>query len=120
MTRTIARCVLAVMIVPCMLGCDSLTGASNIEYRVSGTAELVSLTYQTEAGGAQISSRALPWSFSHRATRGDFLYVSAQIIEGDGSVTAAIYTNGDLFGACTDRRLNGRPSMRSTPNLPMQ
>lgn len=40
----IARCVL-VAIVPAMVGCDSLTGASNIEYRVTGTAEQVSLTY---------------------------------------------------------------------------
>lgn len=78
-------------------GCDSITGASNIEYRVSGTATRVSLTYETEGGTSQVASVALPWSYSRRATKGDFLYISAQIVQGTGTVTTSIYKGSDLF-----------------------
>ena len=54
MNRTIARCAIAVLVVPFMLGCgpikDIFTGPSDTEYRASGTAVRVSLTYETEDG----------------------------------------------------------------------
>lgn len=83
-------------------GCDAITGASNIEYRVNGTAQRVSLTYESEGGGtAQISSVAPPWSYSFRAEKDDFLYISAQIVQGTGSVTVAIYKGGDQIESTT-------------------
>ena len=84
-----------------LVGCDALTGNSNIEYRVSGTAVRVSLTYEAESGSSQISSAALPWSFAFRAKRGAFLYVSAQIIQGGGSVTVSIYKGESLYKTAT-------------------
>jgi len=43
-----------------VLGCDAITGASNIDYRVSGSATRVSLTYEAEGGTQQISSQTVP------------------------------------------------------------
>ena len=103
MNRTIARCAIAILVVPFMLGCNAITniftGPSDTEYRASGTAALVSLTYETEDGTEQIGSSALPWAYSRTAEDGDFLSVSAQIIEGGDldTVTAQIFKGGDIF-----------------------
>jgi hypothetical protein len=91
---------------PLMVGCgllDSLTGPgrSDIEYRVSGTAVRVSVKYETESGTSEDGSVTLPWTFTREAKDDDLLYVSAQIIEGDGTVTAAIYKSGKLFNSST-------------------
>ena len=107
MNRTIARWAIAILVVPFMLGCDAIknvvTGPSNTEYRASGTAALVSLTYETEDGTEQIGSSALPWAYSRKADDGDFLSVSAQIIEGGDldTVTVQIYKGGDVFKTAT-------------------
>lgn len=79
--------------------CDTLTGTSNIEYRVTGVnVQRVSLTYESEGGGtAQVSSATVPWSYAFKAKRNDFLYISAQIVQGTGSVTVGIYKSGDLY-----------------------
>ena len=107
MTQTIARCALVVLIVPFMVGCNAITdlftGPSNVEYRATGTAARVSLTYETEDGSEQISSSALPWTYSRKADDGDFLSLSAQIIEGDDldTVTVQIYKGGNVFKTAT-------------------
>ena len=107
MNRTVARCAIAVLVVPFMLGCgpikDIFTGPSDTEYRASGTATRVSLTYETEDGIEQIGSSALPWAYSRKADDGDFLSVSAHIIEGGDldTVTVQIYKNGDVFKTAT-------------------
>jgi hypothetical protein len=89
-----------------LAGCnllDSLTGPgkSDIEYRVSGTAVRVSLRYETEKGTSENGGTTLPWSFTRKAEQGDLLYLYAQIIEGDGTVTAAIYKSGKLLNSST-------------------
>jgi hypothetical protein len=77
--------------------CNSLTGVSNIEYRVSGAAR-ASITYQNSSGStSQIADRTLPWSYSLTAQRGDFLYVSAQNSGSTGCVRAEIYKGSVLF-----------------------
>lgn len=91
-----ARHIAALLLVVLLAGCDALTGQSNIEYRVSGSAARVSLTYESEGGGtSQVDSAAVPWSYSFKAKKGDFLYVSAQIVStSGGTVTVAIYKGG--------------------------
>ena len=107
MNRTIARYAIATVVVPFMFGCDAITnvftGPSNIEYRASGTAARVSLTYETEDGTEQIGSSALPWAFSRTADNGDLLSVSAEIIEGSDidTVTVQILEGGDVFKTAT-------------------
>ena len=95
MNRTIARFAIVLLVVPFMFGCDAIkdvfTGPSNIEYRASGTATRVSLTYETEDGTEQIGSSALPWAYSRTAEDGDFLSVSAEIIEGSDIDTVTVH-----------------------------
>jgi hypothetical protein len=100
------RLVLALALPPLLVGCnlvDTFTGPgkSDIEYRVSGTANRVSLRYETDNGTAENSSTSLPWSFTRKVENDDLLYVSAQIIEGDGTVTAAIYKGSNLIISST-------------------
>jgi hypothetical protein len=72
-------------------GCDLITGQSNITYEVTGTATRIGVIYENEQGStSQIASTAVPWSYSFKAERHDLLYVSAQIVEGDGSITVTI------------------------------
>src|SRR5687768_14522826 len=103
MTRNLfARVVFLLAFSPLMIGCGLLKvftgpGDFDIEYRVSGTAPRVSLKYETESGRSEESSVALPWTFTRKAEEEDELYVSAQITEGDGTVTAAIYKAGKLL-----------------------
>lgn len=80
-------------------GCDSLLGRSNVMYEVTGSnVSKVSLTYESEGGGtAQIASASVPWTSSFKADKDDFLYVSAQIIEGTGSITVTIYKNEKIL-----------------------
>ena len=82
---------------------DSLTGPgkSDVEYRVSGTAVRVSLRYETASGTSESASTMLPWSFTRKAEEDDLLYVSARVIEGDGTVTATIYKEGELMNSST-------------------
>jgi hypothetical protein len=75
-----------------------------VEYRVIGfNVTRVSLTYSNANGGtSQIASQTLPWSYSWTGARsGDFLYVSAQIVEGNGNVTATITANGQQVQTAT-------------------
>jgi hypothetical protein len=107
MTRGMfARIALAVALCPLLTGCgliSSLTGPgdSDIEYRVSGTAIKASVRYETESGTSENSSVTLPWTFTRQAESDDLLYISAQITEGDGTVTAAIYKSGKLINSAT-------------------
>lgn len=83
-------------------GCDSITGASNIEYRVSGNAGRASITYQSSDGGtSQTTNSTLPWSYSWKAAKDDFLYVSAQNSNATGCVTAEIYRKSELLDVAT-------------------
>ena len=107
MTRSLfTRIAFVLALSPLLVGCNllqSLTGPgdSDIEYRVSGTAVRVSLKYETKNGTSENSSATLPWTLSRQAKKDDLLYVSAQIIEGDGTVTAEIHKGGKLLNSST-------------------
>ena len=101
------RLVLTLTLLPWLAGCgqliDTITGPgrSDVEYRVSGTASRVSLRYETENGTSENGNATLPWSFTRKAENDDQLFISAQIIEGDGTVTAAIYKDSNLVVSST-------------------
>ncbi|MGE0363051.1 MAG: hypothetical protein AB7R67_20225 [Vicinamibacterales bacterium] len=91
------RAILVAFVGATLASCDTITGASNIEYRIGGGAARVSVTYQSSSDGtSQAASVTPPWSYSWKAKRGDFLYVSAQVIQGNGTVIVSIYKDGDL------------------------
>lgn len=85
-----------------MASCDSITGASDIRYSVQGIAGTrVSLTYESGSGTSQNSSAAVPWSYSFKADKDEFLYVSAQIVQGTGPVTVTIFDDEKSIGSQT-------------------
>lgn len=91
--------VLVVLVAFAGTGCNAITGASDIEYSITGVnVQRVSITYESGSGGtSQVSSATLPWSYSFKADKDAFLYVSAQIVQGTGSITVTIRKNGDSF-----------------------
>ena len=75
----------------------------SIEYKVTGTAESVSLTYTNSQGGTeQRDSVSLPWSLCVAAVEIDaFLSISAQNQGETGSITVAIYRNNQPLKTAT-------------------
>lgn len=74
-----------------------------VTYRVTGSADSVSVTYENYDGGTSQRSKVyLPWErqlFSMKT--GDFVYISAQNNGEYGSVTTEIYVDGELFKTST-------------------
>lgn len=74
----------------------------NVEYRVTGTAPTIDVTLSNATGGTeQYSDRGLPYSYSFMGVSGKFIYISAQNNGQTGSVTSAIYINGNLYKTAT-------------------
>lgn len=88
---------IVIIVLSLFTGCEDFFD-KDIEYRVTGTAGSVSLTYKNEDGGTeQQSGIQPPWTHSFTAAEGDFLYISAQNQTATGTVTASIYVDGDLW-----------------------
>lgn len=81
--------------------CNAITGASDIEYTITGTAQRVSVTYESGDGTSQLSGASVPWSYSFKAEKDEFLYVSAQIVSNTGSITVSIKKNGRDYKSAT-------------------
>jgi hypothetical protein len=82
-----------------MLACSNPFDTSiEVRYEVTGTAELVNITYQNDSGGiSQVTNMPLPWSLSFSGDPADYVYLSAQNQGETGSVTVTIYKDGDVF-----------------------
>ena len=72
-----------------------------VEYKVSGSASSVSLTYKNSTGGTEQKDVYTPWSTSFKCMPGNFLYLSAQNEDKTGSVTCEIWVNGILYKTST-------------------
>ena len=71
-------------------GCAFPLKPSTITYEVDGSAERATVVYNTPHGSSQATNVALPWAFAFSAEPHDYLYVSAQVIRGEGEVTVTI------------------------------
>jgi hypothetical protein len=69
-----------------------------VEYRVSGTAHLASLTYENASGGTEQKHDAvLPWTYQlGEPHRGQFLYISAQNSGSYGTIVTEIVIDGQV------------------------
>ena len=84
-----------------ILGCDKNTTEPQadpfVEYKVTGSATSVDVTLSNASENTeQYSNKSLPYSYTFDSASGNFLYISAQNQGSSGSVTSAIYVNGDL------------------------
>ena len=79
-------------------GCDLLDGKIDVEYKVTGSASLVDVTYTNKNGGtSQESNVSVPWTKSFSINCEEFLYISAQNQGSFGSVTTRINVDGEKF-----------------------
>jgi len=89
--------------------CENLFGPKepedviyDVEYKVTGTAFTVDVTYVNEDGGtSQESDVSVPWSYSFRRAEGEFVYISAQNQGNTGTVKVIIFRDGYLFKTST-------------------
>lgn len=73
----------------------------SVTYRVTGTAKTVSVTIATPDGTSQHDGLAVPWVMSNDYPPGAWLYISAQIEDGWGTVTATIEIDGEVYKTTT-------------------
>lgn len=84
--------------------CGVTAPSGDVEYSVTGTATRVDLTYENSTGGvSQIANAVVPWTYRwSTAKSGDFLYVSAQIVNpSGGSITATVRKDGRVVQTST-------------------
>ena len=96
----------AAVMAMCLAGCENPFGGSiEVEYEVTGSAYSVDVTYENSGG---TTSReygvGVPWSYRFSADPGDYVYISAQNTGTSGTVTVAIYLDGEIYEAETSER----------------
>jgi hypothetical protein len=84
-----------------LAGCESLVSPSTITYVVIGSAQRATVVYNTPHGSSQATNVALPWAFAFGAEPKDYLYVSAQVVRGDGEVTVTIRKGASNWRSAT-------------------
>ena len=84
-------------------GCENPFGGSiDVEYEVTGSAYTVDVTYENSGGSTSREyAVGVPWSYRFSADPGDEVYISAQNTGLYGTVTVAIYLDGEIFEAET-------------------
>lgn len=71
-------------------GCEGPLRPSDITYEVTGQGLRANLVYNTAYGASKATNVPLPWAFAFSAEPKDLLFVSAEIVRGDGAVTVTI------------------------------
>ena len=88
--RSYSRFFIMIFAIMVLIGCSI-----ECEYKVTGTANTVDVTYSNESEGtSQESNVSVPWTYSFDGEEGQFVYISAQNQGTSGSVTVTIYRNG--------------------------
>ena len=91
--------IVALLLIACSNPFDS---SITVKYEVTGSAELVNVTYQNNNGGiSQITDVVLPWSMTFSGNPEDYVYLSAQNQGETGSITVTIYKDNDIFKSAT-------------------
>ena len=74
----------------------------SVEYRVTGTAQKVSVTIENKDGGtSQFSDVSIPWSYKFNSKYDTWVYCSAQNQGESGTVIVTIYVNNIIFKQST-------------------
>ncbi len=99
----IKKIVASVLVAGALAGCGGgLDGRYDVVYKVTGSTDQASLTMATSSGGTSQIKVSLPYSTPASTYKdGDFMYISAQNQRSSGSVTTAIYVDGELWKSTT-------------------
>jgi len=65
-----------------------------VTYRVQGTTDQVSLTYENKDGSTEQHTVNVPWYTKFSAERGQFVYLSAQNERERGNIIATVIVDG--------------------------
>lgn len=66
-----------------------------VEYKITGTAKKVDVTYHNENDGtSQVSEVPVPWNKGFKNFKGNYAYIAAQNLGETGTVKVAIYYKG--------------------------
>ncbi len=98
--------VIGVVILLCLVGSSflntgGLTAGDQYEYRVSGTARSVSVTYFNADGGTEQVESNIPFSKTFSIKNGGAISLLAQNKGDSGSIVCEIYKNGKLWKSAT-------------------
>ncbi len=81
-----------------LAGCELFDTSRDVEYTAVCSSGTVDLTIENRDGGtSQFSDVPTPWSYSFTGEVDDFVYVSAQNNQDNGTVTVKIIVDGDTF-----------------------
>lgn len=85
-----------------LIGCDSpaADNSHSVKYEITGTGSITraNVTYRDLNGEwAHDDNTLLPWTYSCTRNEGAYVYVSGQIGEGTGTITARILKDGQLL-----------------------
>ena len=95
--KNYCRLVIILISIMVLFGCSI-----ECEYKVTGSANTVDVTYSNESEGtSQESNVSIPWTYSFDGEEGQFVYISAQNQGETGSVTVTIYRNGKKIETST-------------------
>ncbi len=94
---------LLILFIALSCGTQKQKTKQSVTYEITGTAELVSITYENDNGGtSQLSSESVPHTIKvGKMSSVQFVYISAQNKVGYGSVTVTIYIDGKQFKTST-------------------
>lgn len=65
-----------------------------IEYRITGSTNYASYTYENETGSTEQKTAGVPWSKKFVASPGDYLYISAQNEIDHGTIKCELLVDG--------------------------
>lgn len=100
--RKILEAIIVIIFLFAIVGCELFDTSIDVEYKITGSASQVDITYENEdEGTSQESNVSVPWTYSFKGQPGQFVYVSAQNQGQSGSVTATINTDGEKFKSST-------------------
>jgi hypothetical protein len=96
-------CLSSAALVLILCGCENpLGGSVEVEYEVTGSAYSVDVTYENSSGSTSREyGVGVPWSHSFYAEPGDHVRITAQNTGLYGTVTVAIYLDGEIYEAET-------------------
>ncbi|KQC13493.1 MAG: hypothetical protein APR63_00505 [Desulfuromonas sp. SDB] len=73
-----------------------------VKYQVTGSVSTATIKLVPQEGAIyEIYNESLPFSATYDLERGDYVYISAKIVDDSGSITVTIYNQGKIYKTAT-------------------
>jgi len=96
------------LLVIIIAGCESIFGTDerDVSYFIRGTAPRAYIVYHDENGDEQDAFADMYWTKHFKAEKGQYLYLQAAHITGQGMIEASIVVEGEVFKQVTTDSLD--------------